>query len=87
MKCPKCGGEFEEGMCEILGLFKAAGLRWYPGLTKDSLKKNPSLMGKKSVRLRGPIYYQQMFFCHRCPECEALFVEYGKAKKKRGDGG
>lgn len=81
MKCPKCGGEFEEGMCEILGGDQIAGLYWYPGLTKDVLKKNPSLVGKKSIRIKGPTYLQ-MFFSHRCPDCKALFLEYGKAKKK-----
>ena len=83
MKCPKCGGEFEVGMCEVFGGDQIAGLYWYPGLTKDELEKNPQMLGRESIRIRGPTYVQ-MFFCQRCPGCKALFLEYGKTRNEKG---
>jgi len=84
MKCPKCGGEMEEGMLAVIGGDVIAGLDWYPELTRDIIQEPPGLLGRKSIRIRGPTY-RKMTFCHRCPKCEALFIKYEKAEKNEDD--
>jgi hypothetical protein len=77
IECPRCGKEMETGYL-LYNPAPAFSMIWrrgsFEGQEKFKMKEMRLLSSFAPVNIEG----------YRCPECELLILEYGKAKKKAG---